>query len=63
MMYLTVEDFPLTALGPLIYARRFSSPVLTACNDAVALVVCQSLNALAVEQRPGEVGGPWLVRH
>lgn len=62
-MLLEIEDFPLTAIGPLIYARRYSSPVLTACDDQVALTVTESLNALAKRERPGEVGPSWLVRH
>lgn len=62
-MHLKVEDFPLTAIGPLIYARSWSSPVLTACDDQLAGIICAALNAQAERERPGQVGGPWLVRH
>lgn len=57
---LTIADFPLTAIGTLIYARTQSSPVLTASTPAIARQVIDSLNNTAREERPGEVGAPWL---
>ena len=59
-MILTVHDFPLTAIGTLIFARTQSSPVLTASTPAIARQVVDSLNNAAGEERPGEVGKPWL---
>jgi len=44
-MTLTDNDYPLRAIGPHIYARTRSSPVLTANDDQLADTVAKSLNA------------------
>jgi hypothetical protein len=41
---LTPEDFPLRAIGALVYAKTQSSPILTAPSDAIAADICDRLN-------------------
>jgi hypothetical protein len=43
-MPLTIDDFPLKAVGPLIYAKTLSSPVLTATDPTVAELAVKFLN-------------------
>lgn len=59
-MILQAEDFPLKAIGSLIYARRYSSPVLTACDDALAGVIAAALNMQARSERPDLIFTDWL---
>jgi hypothetical protein len=43
-MLLNVDDFPLMCIGVLIYARTQSSPILTAADPNVAILVTAALN-------------------
>ena len=43
-MTLQPDDFPLCSVGPLIYARRQSSPILSANNDEMAANIAFRLN-------------------
>lgn len=46
-MMLKPDDFPLRALGTSIYARNWSSPVLTAADPVIADQVTGMLNRCA----------------
>lgn len=41
---LSSYDFPLTSIGPNVYRRTESSPLLVAPSDAVAADICARLN-------------------
>jgi len=43
-MKLKASDFPLIAIGPLIYSRNQSSPILTAWDDELAAEIAHRLN-------------------
>lgn len=43
-MKLQSDDFPLMAIGNRIYARRQSSPILTATDDDMAAEIAMRLN-------------------
>ena len=58
---LTAADFPLRNLGPLIYARLQSSPVLTATTPAIAAQITDVLNTRASVERPDIDMRDWLV--
>ncbi len=44
MRPLTEDDFPLYAIGPLVYGKTRSSLILTANDDAMAADICSRLN-------------------
>ena len=48
---LTAADFPLRNIGPLIYARSQSSPVLTAATPEIADQIARVLNTKASDER------------
>lgn len=62
-MMLTVEDFPLKALGALVYARTRSSPVFTAMTPEMARQLVTVMNGRAVDERPYANFKEWLVIH
>lgn len=43
-MKLTDDDFPVKAIGPLVYARTWSSPIATCTDDEMAADVAERLN-------------------
>lgn len=45
-MKLSPDDYPLRAVGPLVYARTRSSPIITAVDDQLASDICHELNTL-----------------
>lgn len=60
-MTLVARDFPLRNIGPLIYARTMSSPVLTATTPEIAEQITQVLNTTARDERPDIDMRDWLV--
>lgn len=57
------DDFPLIALGPLIYGRTKSSPILTCDDDTTARQIIGVLNTQADMEIMAMPAADWLVRH
>lgn len=63
-MRLLPEDFPLKAIGPLIYGRTQSDPVMTAASPGIAAQIVPVLNGQAKVDRPDLIFDPnWLRIH
>ena len=54
---LTPADFPLRAIGALVYAKTQSSPILTAASDAIAADLCHRLNYADICNFDGDQDG------
>ncbi len=59
-MKIVPDDFPLTAMGNLIYGRMQSSPLLTAADDQIASITVALMNEAYSNRLAMMQDGCWI---